>query len=104
MINRRKAMIGYGIYMLGSLSGVSLDPAIAREVLERPGVLTDISTAYDSPASSVEDWLAVIQEQIWLPDAAAVAAFVGEGALITDDRPRPEYFLIRRLTDGIEDR
>ncbi len=95
---------GYGVYMLGSADPIDLDPAAIREILERPGVLDDISTAYDSPATTIDAWIDVIEEQIWLPDAAAVTAYVGEGPLITDDRPRPEYFLIRRLTDGIEDR
>ena len=95
---------GYGAYMLGSEQPIVLDPAIASEVLARPGVLEDISSAYDSPATTIDGWLDVIQRQMWLPDAAAVQAYVGDGPLITDDHPRPEYFLIRRLTDGIKDR
>jgi hypothetical protein len=95
---------GYGVYMLGSADPMTLDPVAIREILERPGVLDDISTAYDSPATTIDAWIDVIAEQTWLPDAAAVAAYVGEGRLITDDLPRPEYFLIRRLTDGIPDR
>jgi spermidine synthase len=94
----------YGAYLLGSESPITLDPAVAREVLSRPGVLEDISSAYDSPASTVDDWLSVIDRQTWLPDTAAVRAYAGDGPLITDDHPRPEYFLIRRLTDGIPDR
>ena len=92
---------GYGAYMLGSEQPIELDPAIASEVLARPGVLEDISSAYDSPASTIDGWLDVIRQQTWLADAAAVQAYVGDGPLITDDHPRPEYFLIRRLTDGI---
>ncbi len=95
---------GYGVYMLGSADPITLEPAAIREILERPGVLEDVSTAYDSPASTIDAWIDVLAEQTWLPDATAVAAYVGEGPLITDDLPRPEYFLIRRLTDGIEDR
>ncbi len=30
----------------------------------------------------------------------SVAAYVGDGPLITDDHPRPEYFLLRRLANG----
>lgn len=95
---------GYGVYLMGSADPITLDPAAIREILERPGVLDDISTAYDSPATTIDAWISVIDEHTWLPDAAAVAGYVGEGPLITDDLPRPEYFLIRRLTDGIEDR
>lgn len=95
---------GYGVYMLGSADPLTLDPGAIRAILGRPGVLEDISTAYDSPATTIDGWVDVIAAQTWLPDAAAVAGYVGEGPLITDDLPRPEYFLIRRLTDGIDDR
>ena len=87
---------GYGAYLLGSMEPVVLDPDIAREVLSRPGVLEDISGAYDSPADTVEGWLQVIEDQTWL-ESDDVAPYVGTGPLITDDRPRPEYFLLRRL-------
>ncbi len=86
---------GYGFYMLGSDAPVELNPATAAQILERPGVLEDISTAYDSPATTIDVWLDVIERQTWLTDAAA-RAYVGNGHLITDDRPRPEYFLLRR--------
>jgi spermidine synthase len=86
---------GYGFYMLGSGSPIDLDPGITTAVLQRPGVLDDISSAYDSPASTIDDWIAVIERQTWLTDAEA-RAYVGGGHLITDDRPRPEYFLLRR--------
>jgi hypothetical protein len=67
-----------------------------RAAVDRPGVLADISSAYDSPASTVEDWVAVVKRQRWL-DNASVRGYAGEGPLITDDHPRPEYFLLRRL-------
>lgn len=86
---------GYGFYMLGSDSPVELDPGIARTILARPGVLEDISSAYDAPVSDVDAWLQVIDRQTWLADDA-VTAYAGSGPLITDDRPRPEYFLLRR--------
>jgi hypothetical protein len=86
---------GYGFYMLGSDEPIVLDPEVAAEVLQRPGVLEDISSAYDSPAQTVEGWLDVIDRQTWFDDDAA-RAYVGDGKVITDDRPRPEYFLLRR--------
>ncbi len=86
---------GYGFYMLGSDEPIVLDPEVATEVLGRPGVLEDISSAYDSPADTVAGWLDVIDRQTWFTDDAA-RAYVGDGHLITDDRPRPEYFLLRR--------
>jgi spermidine synthase len=87
---------GYGAYMLGSSKPIAFDTASARAVLARPGVLEDISSAYDSPATTVDGWLAVIARQRWLA-GDAVGAYVGSGPLVTDDRPRPEYFLLRRL-------
>jgi spermidine synthase len=87
---------GYGFYMLGSDAPIELDPEVSREVLARPGVLDDISSAYDSPASDIDGWVDVIDRQTWLA-GDAVRGYVGSGALITDDRPRPEYFLLRRL-------
>jgi len=87
---------GYGAYMLGSSDPMSFEPDAIRSILARPGVLEDISSAYDSPASTVDEWISVIDQQQWLA-GASVGAFVGDGPLITDDRPRPEYFLLRRL-------
>ncbi|MDO8485309.1 MAG: hypothetical protein Q7S35_10240, partial [Candidatus Limnocylindrales bacterium] len=87
---------GYGIYMLGSTAPIAFAEADIRAVLGRPGVLEDISSAYDSPARTVDDWVRVVARQTWLTgDAVREAA--GPGPLITDDRPRPEYFLLRRV-------
>jgi spermidine synthase len=91
---------GYGFYMLGSEEELVLDPEIAREVMARPGVLEDISSAFDSPASTIDSWLDVIDRQTWFTTEQA-RAYAGDGPLITDDRPRPEYFLLRRLLRGV---
>ena len=90
---------GYGSFMLGSETPVSFPEADIRAVLERPGILDDISGAYDSPAHDVAGWIDVIERQTWL-SGTAVRAFLGDGPLITDDRPLPEYFLLRRLAEG----
>jgi spermidine synthase len=87
---------GYGAYMLGSSSPIRFAEADIRAILARPGVLEDISSAYDSPAKTVDDWIAVIRRQTWA-SGDDVRALAGSGPLITDDRPRPEYFLLRRL-------
>ena len=89
---------GYGFYMLGSDQPIDLPPERIREVLERPGILDDISSAFDSPASTVDDWIAVIDGQQWMADEA-VRSYAGDGPLITDDQPRPEYFLLRGLAE-----
>jgi predicted membrane-bound spermidine synthase len=90
---------GFGFYMLGSDEPIDLSADVARPVLERPGVLEDISSAYDSPAATIDDWLAVFDRQFWMQDEA-LRAYAGPGPLITDDAPRPEYFLIRGLSEN----
>jgi spermidine synthase len=91
---------GYGFYMLGSSAPIDLDPVVTREVLGRPGVLADISSAFDSPASTIDDWIAVIDEHRWMADES-LREYAGSGPLITDDAPRPEYFLLRGLGDAL---
>ena len=69
-------------------------------LLDRPGVLEDISSAFDSPANTVDGWIAKIDELTWIA-GADVVAFAGEGPMVTDDRPVNEYFYIRRaIGDG----
>lgn len=87
---------GYGVFMLGSEQPFELREEAIRAILARPGVLEDISTTYDSPTKTVDGWVAEIARQTWLTGAEVQAA-AGPGSLITDDRPRPEYFLLRRL-------
>jgi hypothetical protein len=87
---------GYGLFMLGSEEPIAFDDEAMRSVLRRPGVLADISSAYDSREQTEAGWMAKIRSAIFLSDAA-VATFAGEGPLITDDRPLPEYFFLRRM-------
>jgi spermidine synthase len=87
---------GYGLYMLGSDRPMTFDEATTREVLGRPGILDDISSAYDSPEHTVDGWIGRIHGLSWISDDQ-VDRFVGSGPLITDDHPLPEYFLLRRL-------
>jgi spermidine synthase len=87
---------GLGTYMLGSSAPISFDEPNIRAILGRPGVLDDISSAYDSPVKTVDAWVDVIARLTWL-QGDALTAFARRGRLITDDRPRPEYFLLRRL-------
>ncbi len=87
---------GYGTYMLGSDLPIAFDHDAIRTVLERPGILADVSSAYDSPTKTVEGWTSVIDQLTWI-SGPAVTAFAGEGPMVTDDRPLSEYFLLRRL-------
>ena len=52
--------------MLGSSPPITFDEADIRAILARPGVLEDISSAYDSPAKTVDAWVDVIARQTWL--------------------------------------
>jgi hypothetical protein len=85
---------GYGFYMLGSDERLAFDDAAVRSVLARPGVLDDLSSAFDSPQDGVDGWAARIPSLVRL-SGDQVARFAGPGPLITDDQPLPEYFLIR---------
>ena len=87
---------GYGFFMLGSDQPITFDDATMRSVLERPGVLEDVSTAYDSPEKTVDGWVRRIHSLVWL-EGQAVRNFAGTGLMITDDHPLPEYFLLRRM-------
>ncbi len=87
---------GYGLFMLGSEAPIAFDDDAIRSVLRRPGVLEDIASAFDSGETTEAGWVTKIRSVIWLSDGA-VAAFAGDGPLITDDRPLPEYFFLRRV-------
>jgi spermidine synthase len=87
---------GYGTYMLGSDEPMTFDDAVMAQVLRRPGVLDDISSAFDSPEHTIDGWIRRIHALRGVDDPD-IAAYVGPGPLITDDRPLPEYFLLRRL-------
>jgi len=86
---------GDGAFMLSSFAPIAFSPDNIATVLRRPGVLEDLSSAFDSPAQSEEEWVAAIVDAVWL-SGDDVRAFGGDGPLITDDRPLPEYFLLRR--------
>ena len=89
---------GYGFYMVGSDGSVDFDPALMAATMERPGLLDDINSAPDSKGRSVEQWVQTLQDNTWAAGDQLRAA-VGDGPLITDDRPLPEYFLLRRLSN-----
>jgi spermidine synthase len=88
---------GYGLYMIGSDGPVDLTEDAITAVLDRPGVLADVNDAPDSHGRSAADWAATMLHNTWASGDELRAA-VGNGPLVTDDRPLPEYFLIRRLT------
>lgn len=93
---------GYGTYALGSDAPIRFEPDDIRTILARPGVLGNISGAFDSPARTVDAWIYAIARLTWI-SGDDVTLFAGDGPQVTDDRPLSEYFLIRRaMGDGSE--
>ena len=80
--------------MLGSDEPISFDKENIEKILARPGVIEDLSSAFDSPAHDAAGWAAEIPSLVWI-SGDEVEKVVGDGPLITDDRPLPEYFLLR---------
>jgi hypothetical protein len=88
----------HGIFLLGSADPARFDAAAIREVLERPGVLADLAAASDAPVESIDDWIDLIPTLV-IASGDDVSRVVGAGAVITDDRPLTEYFLLRQITN-----
>jgi hypothetical protein len=84
--------------MIGSDGNVELDAQALEEVLARPGVLDDVNSAPDTSGKAAADWAQQILALKWA-SGDELRQVVGDGPLITDDRPLPEYFIIRRLAD-----
>ena len=89
---------GYGFYLIGSDGSVDLTEEAMVSMLERPGILDDVSEAPDAKGRTAEDWAKLFMGLTWASGDQLRQA-VGDGPLITDDRPLPEYFLIRRLAN-----
>jgi hypothetical protein len=87
---------GKGFYLLGSDQPIELTSVATRAVLERPGLVEDMSSASDSPQHTLDGWAGMIPSLVWLSDGE-LTRFTGDGPLITDDHPLPEYFVLRRI-------
>ncbi len=85
---------GYGLYMLGSDEPITFDQANLEAVLSRPGVTEDLSSAFDSPEHDAAGWARRIPSLVWI-SGDDVGRILGDGPIITDDHPLPEYFLLR---------
>jgi spermidine synthase len=87
----------HGVYMMGSDQPIVFDEANIRRFVANEQTVADLSTMPDVPkgVTDADGWVAAIKRSEWLDDAE-VDAFVGDGPIITDDRPRSEYFLWRR--------
>lgn len=89
---------GYGFYMIGSDGPVDLTADGIVNVLNRPGVLADVNDAPDAHGRTPQQWADTLLG-LNIASGQQLRDAVGPGPLVTDDRPLPEYFLIRRLTD-----
>ena len=65
-------------------------------IFSTPSAQDDLAAAPDFTPVNGDDWVDVVARNLWLRDAE-VDVFAGAGPLITDDRPRTEYHLLRRL-------
>ncbi len=88
---------GYGFYMIGSDGPVTLDRTGITAALERPGVMADLDSAPDAHHRTLDDWVGTILGNSWA-SGNRLRTVVGDGPLVTDDRPLPEYFLLRKLS------
>ncbi len=86
----------YGTYMFGADDPLALDPEALATIVSRRAILADLSAVRDAPTKSVDGWKEIARTMVWIADGDA-ATFTGPGPLITDDRPLPEYFLLRRF-------
>lgn len=89
---------GFGFYMIGSDGPVELTSDGIAAALARPGVLADLDSAPDSRDRTAQAWADTLLGLTWA-EGDRLRAAVGDGPLVTDDRPLPEYFLLRRLAD-----
>jgi predicted membrane-bound spermidine synthase len=89
---------GNGFYMLGSDSTVELTAPAIEAVLARPGLLDEVNAAPDSGDRTAQAWGARLAGLTWAAGEQLRAA-VGDGPLVTDDRPLPEYYILRRITE-----
>jgi spermidine synthase len=86
-----------GAYLLGSDTPMVFDQATIESLLGSPNARSDFATAPDDPNLDGAGWAREIVADNWLNDVQ-VDAFVGSGSVITDDRPRSEYDLLRVIT------
>jgi spermidine synthase len=85
-----------GLYLLGSDSDISWDPATASRILASPDAMRDIGDAPDYYRIAGRSWPSILASMQWLKDGE-VDRFSGDAPLITDDHPRTEYYLLHQM-------
>jgi hypothetical protein len=91
-----------GVYMLGSEAPVEFTAENVRSILSRPGVVADLASSPQAPIKSLDpqDWADLVMAQIWIK-GDQIQKFAGDAALITDDRPYTEYYLVRKVLNRV---
>jgi spermidine synthase len=85
-----------GLYLLGSDSDISWDPATASRILASPNAMWDIGDAPDYYRIAGRLWPSILARMQWLKDGE-VDRFSGDAPLITDDHPHTEYYLLHQM-------
>jgi spermidine synthase len=86
-----------GAYFFGSDKPMAFDQGKLVTLLGSPQAKADFASAPDDPNFDGATWAREIMADDWMHDAQ-VDEFTGPGALITDDHPISEYYLLRVLT------
>ena len=92
-----------GLYMLGSDGNLGWDSATASRVLGSAQATRDLRTAPDYGAIAGRPWPQILAGMRWMQDGE-VDRFAGSAPLITDDRPRTEYYILHHLFAARDDR
>jgi spermidine synthase len=82
-----------GTYIMGSQAPITFSQATTRAVFGSPAAQADLAGAPDFPAQSTAQWVSYLRDSIWLTNNQ-VNAYTGAGALLTDDHPLTEYFML----------
>jgi spermidine synthase len=85
----------HGVFMFGSDAPLELTEPAIRQILGSEAAIGDLNDVPDHPPTDAAGWVRAVRRAEWLADEQ-VSRFAGPGPVITDDRPRSEYFLWRR--------
>jgi hypothetical protein len=85
----------HGMFMFGSDAPLQFTDQAILQALGNQRALADLADSPDYPPTDGPGWVRAVRRAEWLADDR-VRAFTGPGPLLTDDRPRSEYFLWRR--------
>jgi spermidine synthase len=94
-----RGLNGFGMYMMGSQSPISLPTRQILTAFGSPAASADLRGAPDYKPQPTSAWPQIIHQQIWLRNNQ-VSGYTGPGPLLTDNHPLSEYFLLAELGKG----